>query len=157
MAWSRSQADDLQDRKKKILRPFLHSFRTTADPDGTAEGGFLYCPELSYGTELFYGVLWDREYYFLKSFLFWGSFLFSILMIKCSSRRQCFLFSLCFSPCTSSTYTGASCRDWLFVVSGKGNPGFYGQKSRGGEPFRRQSPLSHFIAGSILAIKPCLS
>ena len=30
--------------------------------------------------------------------------------------------------------------------------GFYGQKGRGGKPFRRQSPHFHFIAGSILAL-----
>ncbi len=64
MAWIRAQADDLQDRKKKILRPFLHSFRTTADPGCTAEGGILYRPELSYGIELFYGVLSYRGDYF---------------------------------------------------------------------------------------------
>jgi len=36
-------------------------------------------------------------------------------------------------------------------------PGFHGQKGRCSKPFRRQSPHFHFIAGSILTIKPCLS
>jgi len=31
------------------------------------------------------------------------------------------------------------------------------KKGRGGKPFRRQSPHFRFIAGSILAVKPCLS
>ncbi|MBR8708161.1 hypothetical protein IX321_000929 [Bacteroides pyogenes] len=56
--------------------------------------------------------------------------------------RDLFVFAPLLS-CTSSTYARASCRDRLFVVSGK--------------PFRRQSPHFHFIAGSILAVKPCLS
>ena len=76
----------------------------------------------------------------------WGCFLFSvysILMIKYSFRRLHFLFSPCFSVCTSSTYARVSCRNRLFVVSGKGSSGL--------------SPHFHFIAGSILAIKPCLS
>ena len=34
---------------------------------------------------------------------------------------------------------------------------FTDKKGQGGKPFRRQSPHFHFIAGSILAIKPCLS
>ena len=42
---------------------------------------------------------------------------------KCCLRRLCFLFSPYFSPCTSSTYACVSCRDRLFVVSGKGSSG----------------------------------
>lgn len=56
----------------------------------------------------------------------WGCFLFSvysILMIKYSLRRLRFLFSSRFSVCTSSTYVRVSCRNRLFVVSGKGSSG----------------------------------
>ena len=64
----------------------------------------------------------------------WGCFLFSvysILMIKYSFRRLHFLFSPCFSVCTSSTYARVSCRDWLFVVSGKGSSGLLRTKKVG--------------------------
>lgn len=54
-------------------------------------------------------------------------------------------------------YSMYSLRDRSSFSSAKVVPGFYGQKGRGGKPFRRQSPHFHFIAGSILAVKPCLS
>lgn len=63
--------------------------------------------------------------YFHKA-VCWGCFLFSvysILMIKYSLRRLRFLFSSRFSVCTSSTYVRVSCRNRLFVVSGKGSSG----------------------------------
>ena len=64
----------------------------------------------------------------------WGCFLFSvysILMIKYSLRRLRFLFSSRFSVCTSSTYVRVSCRNRLFVVSGKGSSGLSRTKKVG--------------------------
>ena len=69
-----------------------------------------------------------------------------------------FLFSPCFSPCTSSTYacvimSGSVVRcQWQRQFRASTD-----KRGRGGKLFRRQSPHFHFIAGSILAIKPCLS
>ncbi|MCE2615833.1 hypothetical protein [Phocaeicola oris] len=76
-------------------------------------------------------------------------------MVKCSLRRLRFLFSPSFSTCTSSTCARVSCRDRLFVVSGKGSFGLLRTK-KVGTASRLDDNLHTayfiFIAGSILAV-----
>lgn len=97
--------------------------------------------------------------YFRKA-VRWGGFLFSgysILMIKCSLQDCVFVFPG-FSVCTSSTYARVSCRNRLFVISGKGSSGLLRTKKVGAAS-RLDDNLHTSISlqVSILAVKPCLS
>lgn len=79
-------------------------------------------------TNISYYIQFDHMNRPLGRFLF---SVYSILLMNCNLRRLRFLFSPCFSPCTSFTYARVSCQDRLFVVSGKGSFGLLRTKKVG--------------------------
>ena len=82
------------------------------------------------------GILWEKGIFSLNFFVkpsVGRLFVFCVFYSydEMQSPKTAFLFSPCFSPCTYSTYARVSCRDRLFVVSGKGSSGLLRTKKVG--------------------------